>query len=182
MTERNGIALWKVSVSCWVTFSSIQCGAKSWLIMNLWQFSHGKLPHLHSGIGRIEIMMWQCVKVICLTLLCAFLFWVTLAVLWTHEYQASNFMACSVVCSVACTPVGSQSHCFWDMNVAFVFLLCKLQQGQFSQEKPGSGTGHLEQFFQNLIVKGLEQPKVTLSYLCCVVTSRVSSSLYLSLT
>lgn len=68
------------------------------------------------------------------------------------------------------------------MNIAYIILLCKLQQGQVSQEKPGSGTGHLEQCFQNLIGKGHEQPKVTLSYLCCAAASRVPSSLYLSLT
>lgn len=107
MAEGNGIVPWKVSVRCWVTFSSIQYSTRSWLMMNLWQFSRGKLPQLHNVTGRIVIMMWQCVKMLCLTL-CGCLFWMTLAVPWKHEYWASNFMACSVVCSVPCTAVGTE--------------------------------------------------------------------------
>lgn len=51
------------------------------------------------------------------------------------------------------------STAVWNVNVAFIFL-CKLQQAQISQDKPGSGPGHLEQSFQDLIGKSPEQSKV----------------------
>lgn len=158
---RQWICAWKVSVRCWVTLISNQYGAKSWLVTNFWQFSQGKLPQLHDVIGRIVIMMWQCVKVVLLTCFCSVLFWVTWAVLWTHKYQTSNFVACSVVCSVPSTPVGTGrwSCCFWDMNVVFAPYTVGRQQGQFSQENPDLGTGPLVQSFQNLIARVLSNPR-----------------------
>lgn len=140
-----------LSIRCWMTFSSNQYGAKSWLIMNLWQFSEGKLPQLHNVTGRIDYDVIVCEgdrlkpveRLFTLGDLGSSLdTWV-----WTKEFHG---LECTWLCTLhLCS--GRQNHCFWDIHVAFVFLLCKLQQGQFSQEKPGLGTGHLEQSFQNLI-------------------------------